>query len=96
MFNLLPISTLDGGRGFHAMSRLQKFLAAATVACAWYYTELYHTGDGLLVLIALVCLGRAFADKSEPIGNWRAAITYCGLVVVLVAISLVRLQAVRH
>lgn len=96
LFNLLPISTLDGGRGFHAMSRLQKFLAAATVACAWYYTKLYYTNDGLLILIGLVCAGRAFADKSEPIGNWRAAITYCGLVVVLVALSMMRLLAVRN
>lgn len=91
LFNLLPISTLDGGRGFHAMSRIQKFLAAATVACAWYYTQ-----DGLLILIALVCAGRAFADRSEPIGNWKAAITYCALIVVLAALSMMRLKAERN
>ena len=39
LFNLLPISSLDGGRGFHAMSRMQKAFAAATVACAWYYSR---------------------------------------------------------
>jgi len=87
LFNLLPISSLDGGRGFHAMSRAQKFLAAATVAGAWYYTE-----DGLLVLLAIVCAGRALSDKSvkSEDGGWKAAITYVVLVIILSAISTVR------
>lgn len=87
LFNLLPISSLDGGRGFHAMSRIQKFLAATTVAGAWYYAD-----DGLLLLVALVCFGRALGDKSEQEGSWKAAITYCVLIVVLTAISTVRSQ----
>jgi Zn-dependent protease len=87
LFNLLPISSLDGGRGFHAMSRLQKVLSAATCAGAWYSTD-----DGLLLLLALVCFGRALGDKSEHEGNWKATITYCVLVVLLTAISTVRLQ----
>ncbi len=91
LFNLLPVGTLDGGRGFHAMSRVQKFLAAATVAGAWYYTS-----DGLLIVLALLCVGRAFADRSVSKGNWKAAITYCGLVVALAAISMVRSLAVTR
>ncbi len=87
LFNLVPFGTLDGGRGFHAMSRLQKGLAAATVAGAWFYTQ-----DGLLFLMALVCAGRAFGDKSEKDGNRRAAITYCLLIIVLTAIATVRSQ----
>jgi len=87
LFNLLPIGTLDGGRGFHAMSRVQKLLAAATVAGSWFFVP-----DGLLFLIALVCFGRAAVDKSDERGNWKAAITYCLLIVVLTAISTVRSQ----
>ena len=34
LFNLIPIYPLDGGRGFHAMSRPQKFIAAAAVGAA--------------------------------------------------------------
>lgn len=70
------------------MSRLQKFAGAATAAAAWYFTD-----DGLLLLLGLVCLGRAFGDKSENGGNLRAAVTYCLLIVVLSALSMARLQA---
>jgi Zn-dependent protease len=85
LFNLLPIATLDGGRGFHALSRLQKLVAAVIVAAAWFLTS-----DGLLLLLALVCFGRVVADKSEKDGSWKAAITYCLLIVLLTAISTVR------
>lgn len=88
LFNLLPVFTLDGGRGFHAMSRMQKLLAAATVGGAWFLTN-----DGLLMLVGLVCLYRAITDKSEKQGDWKAAITYIGLVIALTAVSVVRLQA---
>lgn len=91
LFNLFPIWTLDGGRGFHAMSQLQKFLAAATVAAAWFCTgNTFETRDGMLALIALVCAGRAFSDRSEKTGNWKAAITYIILVILLTAVSTVR------
>jgi len=87
LFNLLPIASLDGGRGFHAMSRPQKFLAAATVAGAWYLT-----GNGLLVLLAIVCVGRAVGDKPSSHGEWRSAITYCTLVILLTAVAMVEKQ----
>ena len=88
LFNLLPFGTLDGGRGFHAMSRLQKFLAVAAVAGAFFLTT-----DGLLVLLGLVCIGRAMGDKSNQQGSWKAAITYAILVLTLAALSTVRFQA---
>jgi Zn-dependent protease len=88
LFNLLPIASLDGGRGFHAMSRGQKFLAAATVAAMWYFTA-----DGLLLLLAILCLLRAISDKSEKEGHWKPAVTYALLVVILSAISTIRSQA---
>ena len=43
LFNLLPIAMLDGGRGFRAMSRIQKFIAAAAALGALFFTD-----DGLL------------------------------------------------
>jgi Zn-dependent protease len=91
LFNLFPIWTLDGGRGFHAMSQVQKFLAAITVATAWFCTgQSFATRDGMLLLIALVCAGRAISDQSEPLGNWKATLTYMVLVILLTAVSLVR------
>ena len=85
LFNLLPLGFLDGGRGFHAMSSLQKLLAAITVAAAWCATS-----DGLLFLLGLVCFGRALVDKSDQEGSRKAAITYCVLIIALTAISTVR------
>jgi Zn-dependent protease len=87
LFNLMPVGTLDGGRGFHAMSRGEKLLATATVAGAWYFTH-----DGLLALIAVICLARAVGGPSEKDGNRRAAGIYIGLVIALTAISIVRRQ----
>ncbi len=88
LFNLLPIGSLDGGRGFHALSRLQKFLAVAAVAAAFYFTS-----DGLLLLLGLVCIGRALGDKSNQQGSWKVSITYMLLVLLLAALSTVRTQA---
>lgn len=85
LFNLLPFGTLDGGRGFHALSRLQKFFAVAAVAGSFYFTS-----DGLLLLLGLVCIGRAVGDKSEQKGSWKVAITYVVLILALAALSTVR------
>jgi Zn-dependent protease len=87
LLNLLPIASLDGGRAFHAMSRDQKFLAAATVGGAWHFAD-----DGLLILVGLVCVGRALGDKTRSEGNWKATITYCLLIAALTAVSMVRSQ----
>ena len=90
LFNLFPIWTLDGGRGFHAMSQVQKFLAAATVAAAWFFSgDSVETRGGMLALIALVCVGRAFSDRSERVGNWKATFTYIFLVIALTAVTII-------
>ena len=88
LFNLLPVATLDGGRGFHAMSRVQKLLAAITAASAWLCAQ-----DGLLTLLAIVCAWRTVTDKSDQAGSWRTTAVYCLLVVVLTAIAAARTQA---
>lgn len=91
LFNLVPISSLDGGRGYHAMSRLQKFLCAATVAGAWWLAnDPRHGRDGLLMLVAIVCTARAIGDKSVKDGSWKATTTYVMLVIALTAIAMVR------
>jgi Zn-dependent protease len=87
LFNLMPIGTLDGGRGFHALSRPQKLIAALTVAGAGWLAQ-----DGLFLLLAIVCFGRVIGDKPNNSTSWKTALTYCLLVVLLTAISTVRLQ----
>lgn len=86
LFNLLPFGSLDGGRGFHAMSRSQKFASTACVALAWYFS-----GDGMLVLLLIGCVMQLLGNHASPPGYRKGTLIYCGLVLVLTAISLVRL-----
>jgi len=87
IFNLVPILGLDGGRGFHAMSRLQRFVATAVVAGAWLITD-----DDVLMLVMIVCLGRTIADSANQSGSMKTTLKYCLLVILLAAISTVRSQ----
>ena len=86
LFNLLPFGSLDGGRGFHAMSRVQKIAATTCVALAWYFS-----GDGILVLVLIGCIVQLFGNHAKPPGYLKGTLIYCGLVLILTAISLVRL-----
>jgi hypothetical protein len=45
-----------------------------------------------LILIGIVCFGRALVDKGQHDASWKAALTYCLLVVSLVAVALARTQ----
>ena len=86
LFNLMPVWTLDGGRGFHAMSKPQKLLAAAVVGGAWYYTQ-----DGLLALVGILCVYNALTTPAQVTGKTlKPIVTYILLVLTLTAISLVR------
>src|SRR5207248_8810173 len=61
LFNLLPVWQLDGGRGFRALTRLQRWLAAALIGSMWLLT-----GEGLLVLLGLAAAASAgFADSAD-------------------------------
>lgn len=63
LFNLLPVWQLDGGRGMRALSRVQRFGVAATMAAMWAYTR-----EGLLVLLTLFAGIRLFTGElpAEP------------------------------
>jgi Zn-dependent protease len=63
LFNLLPIWQLDGGRGISALSSGQRYVLVAAIAAAWF-----GTGEGLLVLLGMVALVRAFGAQAakEP------------------------------
>ena len=65
LFNLLPVWQLDGGRGFRALSRAQRWVAAALIGALWFVT-----GEGLLVLLGLAAGASAgfaeAADQPDP------------------------------
>jgi Zn-dependent protease len=78
LFNMLPVWQLDGGRGFRALDRRQRWLAALAIGVAWYLT-----GEMLLLLLGLVAaLAAGFgqpAEKPHP----KAFYTYAALIAAL-------------
>lgn len=78
LFNLAPIWTLDGGRAFHALSRNQKWIAAAVIAAT-----LFFAGDGMLWLLLILAGLRAVSDKPDSPGDRQSLLTYAVLVAVL-------------
>jgi len=84
LFNLLPIAPLDGGRGFHALSRQQRWLAAVAIGVAWWFT-----GDGLLILLGIVAVGQALAGRVPERGDRRTIVDYVLLTLALGALTLI-------
>ena len=78
LFNLTPVWQLDGGRGFRALTRLQRWLAAGVIALLWL-----ATGEGLLLLLGIAAAASAgFAAAAEE-PDRTALLEYCFLVAVL-------------
>jgi Zn-dependent protease len=82
LFNLMPLGSLDGGRGCRALSRLGRGLLLLTVAAAWFVTR-----EGMLVLVFLAGLWGAFQPAPDR-SDRRALVEFLLLVAVLSALSL--------
>ncbi|MEA2603147.1 MAG: hypothetical protein QOF89_4139 [Acidobacteriota bacterium] len=82
LFNLLPVWQLDGGRAFHALSRPQRILVAAAFGVAWLPTR-----EGLLVILALVAIFRAFGHDAPAAGDRTAMVQYLVLIAALSALA---------
>jgi len=74
LFNLTPIWQLDGSRGFHAMSQLQRCIAVAVIGGAFLATH-----QPILIIVGAVALYRAFQRPNVP-HNWSALGTYVVLI----------------
>lgn len=81
LFNLMPLGSLDGGRGFRALTRRQRLLACAAIGGG-----LLLSGDGLLLLLLGVAGVRAFVGAAPAEGDRAALVRYSGLVLALSAL----------
>lgn len=83
LFNLLPIWQLDGGRGFRALTRMQRGIAGGVAIAMWAFTH-----QTILVLIALGAGYRLFS-RDYPAQEDNMVLTqYVGLIVLLALLML--------
>jgi Zn-dependent protease len=83
LFNLLPVWQLDGGRGFEALSRVQRAGVALSLGAAWAITA-----EGLLGLICVVAAYRAIAGAQPEKGDTPVMAHFVGLIVAFSAMLL--------
>ncbi|OLB15447.1 MAG: Zn-dependent protease [Gemmatimonadetes bacterium 13_2_20CM_70_9] len=85
LFNLVPVWQLDGGRGFRALTRRQRGIAAAVIALMWL-----ATGEGLLVLLLVAAAVASFAGRAAETPDAPALLEYTWLVAALSLMTLIR------
>jgi Zn-dependent protease len=84
LFNLIPLGSLDGGRGFRALDKRGRVLATLAIAAAWIATS-----ESMLVFLLIVAVFRIYGDAPEK-GHKPALIEYVLLVGMLAALTLLR------
>ena len=90
LFNLLPVWQLDGGRGFRALTRRDRWVATGALVVIWLVT-----GEPLLVLLAVAGAAKAFgAAQEEP--DTGALGMYVGLALMLAVLSRVQVPGVAR
>ncbi len=90
LFNLIPIWQLDGGRGFRALTRTQRAIAAGAALTMWALTQ-----ETMLLLIALGAGYRLFSRDYPAEGDNVTLTQYVGLIVLLSMLVLMSTQAVH-
>jgi len=77
LFNLIPVWQLDGSRGFHALSRAERWIVVAATAAAFMIS-----GQRMLFLVGGVAVWRALQHDAGP-GHRRTLTTFVTLVLAL-------------
>jgi Zn-dependent protease len=89
LFNLLPVWQLDGGRGFQALSKAQRWVAAAAIGLAWA-----ATAEGLLLVLLLAAAWQAIFAATPREGDRRALVEYVVLVSALSALTMIKVPGI--
>jgi Zn-dependent protease len=78
LFNLVPVWQLDGGRGFRALTRLERWLVVAVVGATWLVAP-----EGMLLLVGIGAAARAALGPAADEPDQTALVQFCFLVAVL-------------
>jgi Zn-dependent protease len=81
LFNLIPVWQLDGSRGMHVLSRVERWILVAATASAWYVT-----GQRMVLVVGGLTVWRAFQREEGP-GNSRVLAVFVALVMSLSLLS---------
>jgi Zn-dependent protease len=82
LFNLVPFGSLDGGRGFRALDRSQRWIATGLLTAAWV-----ASAEGLLVLLAIAAGARTLWESPPERSHWPTLALYGALVAALTWLS---------
>ena len=80
-FNLTPIWQLDGGRGFRALNRSERWVVVGAFAVGWAISE-----DVMVLLIGLVAGFRAATDPPSETGDRRVLATFVAVILLLAGV----------
>jgi len=78
LFNLIPIWQLDGARGFHSLTRVQRWMLFGLSLALWFLTSV-----GMLFLVVLGAAYRLFRNDAEPTPDVPGLMQFAGLLVTL-------------
>lgn len=81
LFNLIPVWQLDGGRGFHALTREQRWFIVAICGAVFAASH-----EAMVAIIGFLAVFRAFERNAERAADWRAFATFGVLLVTLAGI----------
>jgi len=80
LFNLVPVWSLDGARGFHALRRRERIVAAVAFAAAWI-----PAGPGVALLAGAAGVYGILQRNEPPATDRRAFVEYLALCAALAA-----------
>ena len=95
LFNLIPVWTLDGARGFTSFTRVDRWcvaIALGAMAAVVHYRPEVH-GQGLIIIVAAVAAGAAILGKPAPRSDRAMVALYLFVAGSLVAIAVTSMAA---
>ncbi len=83
LFNLIPLGSLDGGRGFRALSQADRLVTTVVIGALWL-----GTSEGMLLLVAAGGLLRSLGSGAPRSSDSGILLRFLALVVILSGLSL--------